>query len=296
MFPVDAEAESGRTSVEESAVGKARPAATAGIVEPFRRTLIWSEPSPTGMETRRAFLGAGAGGLAALAGCTALGGDWDGAGDGGGDQSPGGGTGSDGASTTTGTPTPGALGGHPAAADVDDQPALGPDPAEAPATVVAFEDPSCVRCRRFERNTLPELRSEYVEAGDLSFVYRGYPVVYPWGEPATQALESTFAASEPAFWALKDHYYAEQDAFGTDNVFDRTETFLAEETDVDAPSVVEDARNGRHDAAVQADIEAARAADAGDRTPIFYLFRDGAFRTKVQGPQGADVFAAALEL
>jgi predicted DsbA family dithiol-disulfide isomerase len=65
---------------------------------------------------------------------------------------------------------------------------------------------------------------------------------------------------------------------------------------VDAASVVEDARNERHDAAVQADLAAGRAADAGGQTPIFYLFRDGAFRTKVQGPQGADVFAAALEL
>ena len=255
------------------------------------------------METRRGFLAASAGGLAALAGCSALG-----RGDGGG--STGGGSGStptgtgpnpgdgDGgaAGTSTRTGTPGALGGHPAATDIGDQPALGPDPTEATAVVVAFEDPSCTLCRRFERNTLPTLRSEHIESGDLSFVYRGYPVVYPWGEPATQALESTFAASESAFWALKDHYYAEQDAFGTDDVFERTETFLAAETDVDAASVVDDARNERHDAAVQADIEAARAAEAGDQTPIFYLFRDGSFRTKVQGPQGADVFAAALEL
>jgi protein-disulfide isomerase len=234
------------------------------------------------METRRAFLAAGAGGLAALAGCTALGED---EGDGGDGPTPG-----------TATGTPGALGGHPAASGLADQPVLGPAPADATAVVVAFEDPSCTLCRRFETNTFPTLRSEYIETGDLSFVFRGYPVVYPWGEPAVQALESTFAASESAFWALKDHYYAEQDAFGTGNVLDRTGTFLAEETDVDAASVVDDARNGRHDAAVQADVEAARAAEAGRQTPIFYLFRDGAFRTKVQGPQGADVFAAALEL
>jgi len=256
------------------------------------------------MRTRRAFLAAGAGGLAALAGCTELGGD-------GGDEGTGGstdGAGTDAASPTSevtgsgagsgGTPTgtPGPLGGHPAATGIADQPALGADPAAATAMMIAFEDPSCTRCRRFELNTFPTLESDYVSAGDLSFVYRVYPVVYPWGKPASQALESTFAASEDAFWALKDHYYAEQDSFDTDNVFDLTETFLAEETDVDAAGVVEDARNGRHDAAVQADLAAGRAADAGGQTPIFYLFRDGSFRTKVQGPQGADVFAAALGL
>ena len=245
------------------------------------------------METRREFLAVGAGGLAALAGCTALGGDGSG-GDGGG--SGGDGADASGSATATDAGTPEPLGGHPAAAGLGDQPALGPDPAGATAVVVAFEDPSCTLCRRFELNTLPTLKSEYVDVGDLSFVFRGYPVVYPWGEPATQALESTFAASEAAFWALKDHYYAEQDRFGTDNVLDLTEAFLAEETDVDAAGVVDDARNERHDAAVQADVEAGRAANAGGQTPIFYLFRDGAFRTKVQGPQGPDVFAAALEL
>ena len=94
------------------------------------------------METRRAFLALGAGGLAALAGCTALGGD-----SGGGDGDGTGGTAGDSptptvaGSETDGTPesgggtgatptgTPGALGGHPAAAGLADQPALGPDPA-----------------------------------------------------------------------------------------------------------------------------------------------------------------------
>lgn len=263
------------------------------------------------METRRAFLAAGAGSLAALAGCAALGGSGDGGGRGSGGDETGGGSGrptptssapdaGDGAMAGTGTATPtgtpGPLGGHPAASGLGAQPALGPDPTDATAVIVAFEDPSCTLCRRFERNTFPTLRSEYVESGDLSFVYRVYPVIYPWGKPASQALESTYAASEAAFWALKDHYYAEQDQFGTDNVLESTESFLDEETDVDAASVVDDARNERHDAAVQADLAAGRAADAGNQTPIFYLFRDGEFRTKIQGPQGADVFAAALGL
>ena len=260
------------------------------------------------METRRAFLAAGAGGLAALAGCTALGGDGGDSADGNGGNGDGhtseptttsaatDATGGTGGRTATPTGTPGPLGGHPAATGIGDQPALGPDPTEATATIVAFEDPSCTLCRRFELNTFPTLHSDYVEAGDLSFVYRVYPVIYPWGKPASQALESTFAAGEDAFWALKDHYYAEQSRFGTDNVFESTEAFLEAETDVDAASVVEDARKERHDAAVQADLAAGRAADAGGQTPIFYLVRDGAVRTRVQGPQGAGVFAAALEL
>jgi protein-disulfide isomerase len=231
------------------------------------------------MYQRRAVLGATAAGIAGLAGCSGV-------------------TGGSGSATdtdTAATGTGGESGGeHPALTDIGTQPALGPDPAGGGALVVAFEDPSCSLCRRFEQNTLPQLRSELVDPGELSFVYRGYPVVYEWGKPATQALESAFAADEAAFWALKDHYYAEQGSFTTDNVLDATERFLSEATDVDAAAVVEDARNQVHDAAVRADVDAGEAAGAGGQTPVFYLFRDGEFRTRVSGPQGYDVFAAAL--
>ena len=236
------------------------------------------------MDTRRTFLAAGAGTLAVLAGCT------------GGPSGDGGGGGGDGGGgTTTATPADEeTLANHPAARGIDAQPRLGPPVEEAAGVVVAFEDPSCTLCRRFERNTFPQLRSELVDPGDVAFVYRGYPIIYEWGKPATQALESTFAADAEAFWALKDHYYAEQESFTVDNVLSETEAFLASETSVDAAAVVDDARNERHDDAVQADIAAAEAAGAGSQTPIFYLFRDGAFRTRVSGPQGYDVFAAAM--
>jgi protein-disulfide isomerase len=238
------------------------------------------------MDTRRTFLAAGAGTLAALAGCTSGPG-------GGGDGGSGGGS----DDTETGTPTPGdetLLANHPAAQAIESQPRIGPPVEEATGVVVAFEDPSCVLCKRFEQNTLPDLQSNLIEPGDVAFVYRGYPVIYEWGKPATQALESAFAAAPEAFWALKDHYYAEQESFDVNNVLSETEAFLASETSVDAAAVVDDARNERHDDAVQTDIAAAQAAGAGSQTPIFYLFRDGEFRTRVSGPQGYDVFAAAM--
>jgi protein-disulfide isomerase len=188
----------------------------------------------------------------------------------------------------------GAFGGHAAAQAIGEQPFRGPEPGSAKGTIVAFEDPSCTRCATFERETVPKIQSELVEPGKATFVFRGYPVVYPWGEPGTQALEAALARSEGAHWALAEHYFAEQDAFSTDNVYERTETFLAAETDVDAAGVVEDARENAYDDRVQVDLDAGKAAGAGSITPTVFLFRDGEFRTKARGSVSFSVVESAL--
>ncbi|MFC7069267.1 DsbA family protein [Halobaculum lipolyticum] len=224
--------------------------------------------------TRRSALATvGVAGLGALAGC--LGGT-SGSGDGGG---------------ANGTP----IGDHPAGAGLDSQPALGP--ADAGATVVAFEDPSCPTCRNFERNAGERLRSGPVADGDLRFVSRVYPIIYPWGKPAVQALEAVYAreGGEEAYWALFDHYFAEQGAFDTDTVLDRTESFLAANTDLDASGVVADAEAEAYDDAVQTDLDAGSAAGA-DRTPTLFLFRDGTYVTRASGNVSYETIASALRL
>ncbi|MGB9931233.1 thioredoxin domain-containing protein [Haloarcula amylolytica] len=180
---------------------------------------------------------------------------------------------------------------HPAAADLEAQPRRGELGGHV---VLAFEDPSCPTCRRFHENTLPDIRENIVDTGKGAYVVRTYPVIYPWGEPATQALESTFARDSEAYWSLFDHYFAEQSSFDPDNVLERTATFLTDETEVDGEAVASDARNRAHDDAVQADIRAAEDAGLGETTPIILLFEDGEFVTKVNGSVSYELIAEAL--
>lgn len=181
---------------------------------------------------------------------------------------------------------------HPAMAAIGDQPVLGPSPGEAEGTIVAFEDPSCPSCRRFETGAFPTIKRELVDTGDVSFVFRGVPVVYPWGRQATHALEATLDRSEAAFWTLKELYYANQGRIARDNVLGVTRELLGG-TGVDADAVVSDVRAGTYTTAVNADVNAFR--DAGGRgTPTFFLFRDGSFVTDVVGPQSASVFRNSL--
>ncbi len=237
---------------------------------------------------RRRFLAIGAAG--ALAGCLG-GGDGGTSGDSAGDD--GGGE----QQTTVGSEQ--TLADHPATRDLAAQPQQGPDPAEATAVIVAFEDPSCRTCRRFEQDVVPQIRSELVEPGIATLVFRGYPVIYPWGEHAVRALEATFDADPAAHWTLADHYFAEQSSFtGSDEatVYDRTESFLAENTAVDAAATVEAARSGEFDGAVQTDLDAGMAAGAGGTTPHLFLFKDGVYQTKAAGSVSYDLITTVLDL
>jgi protein-disulfide isomerase len=257
---------------------------------------------------------AGLGGLAGLAGC--LGGSGAGGSNGvgsGSDATDGSGSdatdeagdpGGSGEASATEAGDPGGsgvgagyFGGHPATTGIDDEPVLG-TLGEATATVVAFEDPSCPTCRRFERNAGARIRDELVPAGDVAFVGRSIPIIYPWGKPAVQALEATYARSADAFWALFEHYFAAQEAFsgaGVDEVLPRTERWLAGNTDLDAAAVVADAAAEAYDGAVTEDLDAAEAAGVS-RTPTLFLFRGGEFRTEASGSVSFDLVTSALEL
>lgn len=191
------------------------------------------------------------------------------------------------------------LGSHPAARALAAQPTRGPDPDAAPGVVVAFEDPSCPTCRRFEREVIPQLRSEHVESGTVSLVFRGYPVIYPWGQPAARALEAVYDRDAGAHWTLVDRYFQRPDAFrgGDDaSVYDETEAFLAAETTLDAPAAIDAARNGAYDSAVRTDLDAGRAAGAGQTTPHLFFFRDGEYQTRSAGYTGMTTIEAALGL
>lgn len=180
---------------------------------------------------------------------------------------------------------------HPAAAGLDALPRRGPLDGHA---VLTFEDPSCPRCRAFHEEVVPAIRSNIVEPGEGAYVLRTYPVVYPWGEPATQALASTYARSDAAFWSLLDHYFTNQREFDAETVLDRTESFLGSETDLDGAAVVADAAAEAHGEAVQRNLDAAEAADIGRTTPTVLLFRDGEYVTSANGSVSYDLIAETL--
>ena len=48
--------------------------------------------------------------------------------------------------------------------------------ADAPAVLIEYASLTCPSCARFHNEVLPKLKSQYIETGQLKFVYRDFPL------------------------------------------------------------------------------------------------------------------------
>ena len=92
---------------------------------------------------------------------------------------------------------------------------LGDD--DAPVVMIEFSDFQCPFCRSFWRDTLPLIKSEYIDTGKIKFVYRDFPLnFHPGAMPAAQATEC--AKDQDKFWEMHDKIFSEQDKLGSGTV------------------------------------------------------------------------------
>lgn len=61
-------------------------------------------------------------------------------------------------------------------ASVDDDPVLGDK--NAPVTMIEFVDFECPFCKRFADETLPQLKSQYIDTGKVKLVMRDFPLSF----------------------------------------------------------------------------------------------------------------------
>jgi protein-disulfide isomerase len=98
--------------------------------------------------------------------------------------------------------------------DVGGQPLLGR--ADAPVTMVVFEDFRCPGCQNFELNVMPDIRRDYVDGGRVRVAYVNLPVVNPVtaSEHVARVGECVFRQSNEAFWEMKTPLYRAQAELG----------------------------------------------------------------------------------
>ena len=90
---------------------------------------------------------------------------------------------------------------------VDDDPYLGKN--DAPVTIVEFSDYQCPYCGRFYAETLPQIKSQYIDTGKVKLVFRDFPLSFhPEALPAASAANC--ANEQGKFWEYHNQVFENQ--------------------------------------------------------------------------------------
>jgi protein-disulfide isomerase len=74
---------------------------------------------------------------------------------------------------------------------------------DAPLTVVEFTDYQCPYCRRFEAETWPRLKRDWIDTGKVRFIVRDLPLgIHSAARPAAEAAHC--AGEQGQFWRMHD--------------------------------------------------------------------------------------------
>lgn len=96
------------------------------------------------------------------------------------------------------------------ALSIEDQPTLGP--ADATVEVIEFGDFKCPACKSFHDQVFPQLKSNYIDTGQIQFAFLNFPL--PLGQDswtAADAAECVYQqAGNEAFWDYYNAVYANQ--------------------------------------------------------------------------------------
>ena len=158
-------------------------------------------------------------------------------------------------------------------------------PASAPVTIQIFSDFQCPFCSRVNP-TIEQVMERY--QGRVRLVWRDYPLPFhPNAMPAAQAAREIFQQrGAAAFWQYHAALFENQRELTRETL----ERLAGTIQGVNMEQFRAALDNNEHQAAVQADMDAVRAAGAQIGTPSFFI--NGRL---LQGAQPIDAFTAAID-
>lgn len=142
---------------------------------------------------------------------------------------------------------------------------------KAKVTVIEFSDFQCPFCRSFWRDTVPQLKKEYIDTGKIKFVYRDYPLNFHAGaKPAAEGTEC--ARDQGKFWELHDKIFQEQDKQGQGTIqFTKTDVVKwADQIGLNMTQFNQCLDSGKYKAEVEKDFADGSAAGVSG-TPTTFI-------------------------
>ena len=148
------------------------------------------------------------------------------------------------------------------------RPALGTD--DAPVTVDVFEDYACPHCQTFTQEVYPELRSKYVDPGEVRYRFFDFPIPVDdeWSWRAASAARAVQdRADAETFFAFAKGVYDNQGQLSDEGhqiVHD-----LAEDLDLDGCAVAAAAEQEPYRSVVEADRQGGRDRGVAGTPTVF---------------------------
>jgi protein-disulfide isomerase len=172
---------------------------------------------------------------------------------------------------------------EPASVSISGFPLLGK--SDAPLTLVMFTDYQCTFCSRFENQTLPEIKKQYIDTGKLRFVVRDLPL--PFHPNAPKAAEATYCADEQGkYWELREKLVSNSDKLDIKLLPD-----YAKMVGLDVEKFSACLESGRYGDKVKASVDLAGKAGISG-TPSFVIGRSKGDMMDGVTMVGAQPFAA----
>ena len=148
-------------------------------------------------------------------------------------------------------------------AGLGNQPTLGSD--RAPVAIVEFSDFQCSYCKRFWADTLPKLKTFYIDTGKARFTYRHFAILGKHSEQAARAADC--AGEQGKFWPYHDLLFKNQGGLAFSQ--SRLKQY-ARDTGLNSAGFASCLDSGKYKDKVER--ETASAAHLGGRgTPLFFV-------------------------
>jgi len=139
--------------------------------------------------------------------------------------------------------------------------------ADAPVTIVEFNDLQCPFCARFQASTFPEIRKNYIDTGKVRFINRDMPLeeIHPQAMRSAQAARC--GAEQNKYWEVAAKLIENSASLSPQSIDQ-----YAKQAGVDPVAFQTCMESGRHLDAIRESAAAARALGVSG-TPSFVIGR-----------------------
>lgn len=172
-------------------------------------------------------------------------------------------------------------------------PALGSD--DAKVTIVEFGDYQCTWCYRWHEGTKDTLLEDYVDTGQVRFLFKDFPINDLSDRASSLAAEASYCAGDQGrYWEYHDVVYSNWEGENTGWVTKASLERFAQDAEVTDLSAFSDCLDsGSHAAVVRGNYNLARSVGL-DATPSFIVLVEGETPQLMRGAHPYSTFERVI--